>query len=179
MKATSNRTRFRELHPPDLVACRNGEAALKRANCHILYGTLDGSNVLPSRGVLLLKSLPERVLYATIHSWLMYPRSMRGHPMRACCLMDFFRDRCTSGGSVSAIISLGGVLGAVDSWQRMDRIMLAMVSGVMLVMAFLRVVRWAWVSVESQEQHRTWSVVSRHSLHRGYRIKSSLLSLRH
>ena len=128
--------------------------------------------------VLLLRSLPERVLYATIHSWLMYPRSMKGHPMRACCLMAFFRDRCTSGGSVSAMISLGGVLGAVESWRRMDMIILAMVSGVMLVMAVVRVARWAWVIVESREQHRTWSVVSRHSLQRGQRIKSSLLILR-
>jgi hypothetical protein len=53
--------------------------------------------------------------------------------------------------------------------------MLVMVSGVTLLMVDLRVSRWAWVVVDSREQYRTCSVVSRQSLQRGHRMKSTLL----
>jgi hypothetical protein len=78
-------------------------------------------------------SLPERVLYATVHSMLRYPRNISAHPILDYSLMAFFSDRWTSLGSVLAMTSLGFVSGSVDSCQRMEMSMLVMVSGVMLL----------------------------------------------
>jgi hypothetical protein len=72
---------------------------------------------------------------------------------------------------VSGMVGRGELLGSTDSLHKIDISIPVMVSGVTLLTVSVWVARNFWVSTDSREQLITCSVVSRHSLHRGHKIK--------